>query len=188
MSPSVVIHRAQTIESALVFVNFLQSHGFDASLDNAGLAALHWGYIPALDGIAVRLPHSQLDNAREVLRPALKEAKADPALAEPARLRPAWRKRALAWSMLALYTGILQVALALVVVLLLPLVPPGWLPEAPPAPIYTFEYATFSSHPKPAKHEAEVLVFIVIAIGAFLIGLERVTRPTAQEEATGEHE
>lgn len=187
MSPSIIIHHAQDIESALVLTNFLQFHGFDASLDNGGHAALNWGIVPALGGIAVRLPRAQVDEVKELLRSALADAKADPEFAEHIQLRPDWQKRFLGWSMLGLYTGIIPISAALVVAMLLSWIPAGWFPEVPPRPpvsTYPFDYARLNNLPTPTKHEAEVLVFVALAIGAFLLGLERVTRPMPDEHVS----
>ena len=95
MSPSVIIHRAQDIESALVLTNFLQFHGFDARLDNGAHASIDWAIVPALGGIAVRLPRAQVDEAKALLRAAMADAAVDPEFAEQAYLHPKWQKRLL---------------------------------------------------------------------------------------------
>ena len=183
MSPSVIIHRAQDIESALVFANFLQFYGFDASLDNANHAGMDWAIVPALGGIAVRLPLYQLDDAKELLRVALKDAKADPEFSEPARLRPLWQKRLLAWSMIGFYTGILPIMLALLLAPLAALIPPELIPDLTPPPpeayseLYMLDHRTY---PAPGE-DIRKAVWIVIGFVAFLFLLERITRPTAQE-------
>jgi hypothetical protein len=194
MSPSVVIHRAQDIESALVLVNFFQFHGLDARLDNACHASIDWAIVPALGGIAVRLPRDQLEEAKDLLRTALKEARADPDFAEPARLRPVWQKRLLAWSMLGFYTGVLPVLIALllapVLASLASLIPPELIPDLrppPPEAYYETYGLDYGRAPSPGD-ELRRWVWVVLGFVAFLILLERVTRPTAQEEATGEHE
>jgi len=190
MSPSVVIHRAQDIESALVLVNFFQFHGLDARLDNAGHASIDWAIVPALGGIAVRLPRDQLEEAKDLLRTAVEEARANPNFAEPARLRPVWQKRLLAWSMLGFYTGILPVLIALLLAPLTNLLLPDLIPDLRPPPPEAY-YETYGlDHIRTPSHGDELRTWgwVVLGFVAFLILLERVTRPTAQVEATGEHE
>ena len=190
MSPSVIIHRAQDIESALVLVNFFQFHGLDARLDNAGHASVDWAIVPALGGIAVRLPRDQVEEAKDLLRTALKEAKENPDFAEPARLRPVWQKRLLAWSMLGFYTGVLPVLIALllapVLVSLASLIPPELIPDLRPPPPEAY-YGTFGlDHEDRATpvDDFRTMGWAVLGFVAFLILLERVTRPTAQEETS----
>ena len=127
MSPSVVIHRAPNAESALVLVNYLQSQGFDASLDNFGHAALDWSMIPALGGIAVRLPRAQVEDAKSALKEALETAAQDPEFSEVVRKRSSYRW--LAWSMIAVWFGLAQVVLGLLLYGVASLLPAKWLTD-----------------------------------------------------------
>lgn len=127
MSPSVVIHRAPNAESALVLANYLQSQGFDASLDNFGHAALDWSMIPALGGISVRIPRAQVEDAKSALREALEAAAQDPEFSEVVRKRPSYRW--LAWSMIAVWFGLAQVVLGLLLYGVASLLPAKWLTD-----------------------------------------------------------
>lgn len=187
MSPSVIIHRAQDIESALVLTNFLQFHGFDASIDNAAHASVDWSIIPALGGITVRLPRAQVDEAKSLLRRALRDARGNPEMAEPSHLRPDWKKRFLAWSMLGFYTGVLPVAVAILIAWLASLLPadllPGLLSTPVQDPLLTYSYNSGAAYEAQAhsKDDPLMVVWILVGLGAFLLGLERVTRPTPDE-------
>jgi len=189
MSPSVVIHRAQNIESALVLVNFLQFHGLDAQLDNGAHASIDWGIVPALGGIAVRLPDAQVKDAKVLLKTALVEARDSPDFGEPVQLRPIWHKRLLAWSMLGLYTGALQALLALLLVPAISMIPPGivdYLPSSSPRAYIGYAELGYLNAPTIAGDLKKGL-WVVLGFVAFLIALERVTRPQPQENM-GEHE
>lgn len=187
MSPSVIIHRAQDIESALVLTNFLQFHGLDASLDNAAHASVDWAIVPALGGIPVRLPRAQIEDAKDLLRTALRDAKANPDMTEPSHLHPDWQKRLLAWSMLGFYTGVLPVAIAILIAWFVSLFPAGLLPDLPstPAqdPMLTYSYYSGAAYEAqaPSTEDPMLIVWILVGFGAFLLGLERVTRPTPDE-------
>ena len=189
MSPSVIIHRAQDIESALVLVNFLQFHGLDARLDNAAHASVDWAIVPALGGIAIRLPRDQVEEAKDLLRTALKDARENPDFAEPTRRQPIWQKRLLAWSMLGFYTGVLPVLIALMLVPLVSLIPPDLIHNlwAPPPDAYSEVFALDHERLPTPGDDLRKAGWVVLGFVAFLILLERVTRPTAQE-ATGETE
>ena len=188
MSPSVVIHRAQDIESALVLVNFFHFYGLDAQLDNAGHASVDWGIVPALGGIAVRLPRDQVEEAKDLLRTALREAREDPDFAEPAHLRPVWQRRLLAWSMLGFYTGVLPVVIGLLLAPLISLIPPELIPDLSPPPpeayseIYMLDHRTY---PAPGE-DLRKAGWIVLGFVAFLILLERITRATGHEAMSDE--
>ena len=127
MSPSVVIHRAPNAESALVLVNFLQTQGFDASLDNFSHATLDWSIIPALGGIAVRIPRAQVEAARSAVREAFEAASQDPEFSEVVPRRRSYRW--LGWSMIAVWLGLAQVVLGLLLYGMASLLPAKWLTE-----------------------------------------------------------
>ena len=194
MSPSVIIHRAQDIESALVLTNFLQFHGFDARLDNAGHAAVDWGIVPALGGIAIRLPRAQVDEARQALRAALNEADAISVTDYQRRTR---RKRLLAYSMLGIYFGLIPLVVGAIIVGIAYTIPAEWFPAPaqaisdpmPPYPIFPSvtvvdDPMTGFSNPAPPRQELRVAVWLLLALFTFLLGLERVTRPTPDELAS----
>ena len=187
MSPSVIIHRASDMEAALVLTNFLQFHGFDASLDNAGHASLDWGSVPAFGGIAVRMPRAQVDAARQVLRTAMREADLTNDAAYPHRTR---RKRLLAYSMLGIYFGLVQALIAGMLLVIVFVLPESWLTTMigtpQPADAHNAYYFDYFESPR-REIDAREFTAWVLGFAAFLILLERITRPTAHE-ATGEAE
>jgi hypothetical protein len=64
MSQSAVLRNYGQVEEALIVCAALQSAGFDASIDNYNHATVNWLLVPALGGIPVRLPASQLEDAK----------------------------------------------------------------------------------------------------------------------------
>ena len=68
MSESAVLRNYGRVEEALIVCAALQYAGFDASIDNYNHATVNWLLVPALGGIPVRLPTSQLEDAKAYLR------------------------------------------------------------------------------------------------------------------------
>ena len=68
MSQSAVLRNYGQVEEALIVCAALQDAGFEASIDNYNHASVNWLIVPALGGIPVRLPVSQLEDARAYLQ------------------------------------------------------------------------------------------------------------------------
>lgn len=89
MSPSVVFGTYSYVEEALVVCSALNDAGFDASIDNLNHAVTDWALVTALGGIRVRLPSTQLDEARAALVD-MRSSAAQAAEPEPIRMRSRW--------------------------------------------------------------------------------------------------
>ena len=74
MSESAVLRNYGRVEEALIVCAALQYAGFDASIDNYNHATVNWLLVPALGGIPVRLPTSQLEDAKAYLREMVETA------------------------------------------------------------------------------------------------------------------
>lgn len=100
MSQSAVLRNYGQVEEALIVYAALQAAGFDVSIDNYNHASLDWLIVPALGGIPVRLPASQLEDARAYLQDMVDTAEIRLAEATGEQLVPVrkkyWRARAVA--------------------------------------------------------------------------------------------
>jgi hypothetical protein len=105
MSQAAILQNYGRIEEALVVCAALQDAGFDAAIDNFNHATVNWLMVPALGGIPVRLPASQLLDARaylDELVSSVEDRLGEAAGASPEPiLRKYWRARIVAF----LYLG-----------------------------------------------------------------------------------
>ena len=103
MSESAVLRNYGRVEEALIVCAALQYAGFDASIDNYNHATVNWLLVPALGGIPVRLPTSQLEDAKAYLREMVETAEDRLVDATGEAPDPVRRKYWRAWAVAALF-------------------------------------------------------------------------------------
>ncbi|MEL6826838.1 MAG: hypothetical protein AAFN91_11375 [Pseudomonadota bacterium] len=74
MSASSIIRRCASLSEARICVGLLKARGFLAEIDNAAHAELDWGSVPALGGVAIRVPRSQFEPAKREIIDAIDHA------------------------------------------------------------------------------------------------------------------
>ena len=128
MSKLVVIRRCATIEEAFVVDSLLQDGGFLSSTPVRYHAQNEWWSVHAFNGIPVFIPAAQVLDAAEYLIEMRKTAK-ERLEAEFGEIDPTpWKRRPIRrWSMLAKDSGIIQLSLS-VLALLLSFLPVGIVP------------------------------------------------------------
>ena len=151
MSGAVIIRACASTNEATIVAGLLQDAGFDAALDNFNHASLEWWLIPALGGVYVRVPPSQLLDAGHYMIDAVRSADERLKLAtgEPDD-SPLKTRYLTAWSMLFVISGIAYAILTVFGVALFylidPFIPDGWL-VSNPDPYAPFRYASFEAAP-----------------------------------------
>ncbi|WP_290496224.1 hypothetical protein [Hyphomonas sp. UBA4494] len=103
MSESAVLRNYRRVEEALIVCAALQYAEFDASIDNYNHATVNWLLVPALGGIPVRLPASQLEDAKAYLREMVETAEDRLVEATGEAPDPVRRKYWRAWAVAALF-------------------------------------------------------------------------------------
>lgn len=129
MSDSIIIRLCATLVEANICCGLLKANGFDASIDNAHHAAQDWMVVPALGGVAIRLPASQQQPAMDCIVEIATAA--DSILTEEFGPYdpPVKRRRVAIWTMILIQIGIFQLAAAHLLMYLVPLIPPNWVPS-----------------------------------------------------------
>ena len=103
MSESAVLRNYGRVEEALIVRAALQYAGFDASIHNYNHSTVNWLLVPALGGIPVRLPTSQLEDAKAYLREMVETAEDRLVEATGEAPDPVRRKYWRAWAVAALF-------------------------------------------------------------------------------------
>ncbi|MEE9381094.1 MAG: hypothetical protein V3V03_06800 [Hyphomonadaceae bacterium] len=166
MSRSVVIRRCASVEGALVVQALLQDAGFGASLENWHMAALDWAMIPALNGIAIWIPESELIPAGQYMIDAVDTAAArleeatgplDDGVLKRSRFKPL--------TMLFFYLGGVEFLVPPLYWLLISL-PQEWFPFERSYPTINpvFAQGHYSSPGVDLSHAFSALVFLAIIL------------------------
>jgi len=130
MTRAAVLRNYSNIEEALVVCATLQDAGFDAVIDNLNHATLEGYLIPALGGIPVRLPESQLQDARGYLNDMAQSAEERLLAATGETIEPIKRRRLRAWLGFAIVLGFAELIGFAILWLLHILVPHTWVPQS----------------------------------------------------------
>jgi hypothetical protein len=140
MSPSVVLHNYSRVEEALVVCSALQDAGFDATIDNLNHAILEWYLVPALGGIQVRLPATQLEPARAHLNEMVQTAEQRLTDVTGQATDPIHHRYWRAWTGLAIFVGVFNLFGIAVFWLIDKIIPPKWvtMPDSDVVPFFDF--------------------------------------------------
>jgi len=182
MSNSVVIKRCATLNEAYILQGLLAANGFDARLDEANHAAMNWWLIPALNGVAIRLPITQ---AAEAKRTVLAIAETAPANLEK-QFGPyeAPRKygRASVWFYWLSFFGLLQLMFIGSIILLDRLVPDAWLPITNQTPYISAYYGGGINVNWERAGNGFVLMFFMIGLLIFEFFSTRPQKPPKEPQ------
>ena len=131
MSSIVTIRRCATLPEALINVSFLQSRGIEASLDNYHHAAVNWLIVPALNGIGVSVPASDVEAAKQAIVDAMSADTQEFETLYGAYEAPAPVSKWPVWLFWASILGIPWLLYSLLVAILELLIPARFVPETP---------------------------------------------------------
>jgi len=175
MSSSVVLRRCATLSEAHICAGLLNSRDIWAVVDNAEHAAVDWGSVCAFGGVYVRVFASDYERAKQEI--------IDSVLAAPAVLKDlsgsieplpnARRWRAI--SMLLIYLGVVNFFGGLLLIFVIPLIPPEWVPQTQ-ANDYWFDISSGVSTAPPGPGANGLILVLMIA--SFLLWELRTTQPT----------
>lgn len=165
MSPSAVLRNYCRVEEALVVCSALQDAGFDAAVDNLNHATLEWYLVPALGGIQVRIPASQLKPAKAYLNEIFHTAEqrlleATGETADPIHRRRYWR----AWIGIAIWFGVADLLGIATLWLALKLVPPDWWPKPDEMGVPKYELGTTIAQPPDLSNILTGLLFLLMLV------------------------
>ena len=165
MSPSVVLRNYSRVEEALVVCSALQDAGFDAAIDNLNHATLEWYLVPALGGIQVRIPASQLKPAKAYLNEMFHTAEqrlleATGETADPIHRRRYWR----VWTGLAIWFGVADLLGIATLWLALKLVPPDWWPKPDEMVVPKYELGPTIAKPPDLSNILTGLLFLLMLV------------------------
>ena len=164
MSHTVILRAFATVSEARICRSILETHGIQASIDNEEIVVQDWSIVPAVGGVHVRVPKSQLSAAKSALTDHLKYA--EEILKEHAlpgdSITTSQRWKAII--MLLMYLGFFNLGLAWFLLTLDSLIPPEWIPTSEPLFSQARVNTGFGiSSPGPGA-EGVVLVFLIAMI------------------------
>lgn len=129
MTQAAVLRNYSNPEEALVVSAALQDGGFAAEIDNINHVTLEWYLIPALGGVQVRVPDSQLAAARAYLNDMVESAYERLIAATGEIPEPAPRSRWRAWVGVALWFGLAEIIGLAIIWVLSAIIPPEWITD-----------------------------------------------------------
>ena len=183
MSASLIIRRCASLSEARICVGLLKSRGFLAEIDNAAHAELDWGSIPALGGVAIRVPRSQFEPAKREIIDAIEhadEALIDEFEADYDDRVDMGRRRWRAWTMLLISTGIFNLIFGYILAMILNRLPRDWFPAPPEATQYFG--IPIETHLTPPTLAWDGIIFMLL-IALFLVWeIGSVTRSRSTED------
>ncbi len=167
---SVVIRRCASLPEAYVCWGLLRANGFEASLDNANYAAIDWGAVHAIGGIAIRVPISQFERAKTCIVESVEVASA----LNTKTVKMTFANRMKAVSMLLIFFGVIEFLGAILIIWLASIVPSNWLPTASDSVFYVSTHTGLGIAPPGPGIEGLLFMMLV----SFLLLWELIsTRP-----------
>ena len=132
MSTTAIVRTCATLNEAYICRGLLQTHGIQASIDNAEHAAVDWSIVQALGGVHIRVPISQYGLAKTTIVQTVEHARNSPAKSGE-EYEPSTRsQRRKAWIMMLFWFGVFNTILLFVIIWLEAVIPHEWFPEPPP--------------------------------------------------------
>ena len=183
MSASLIIRRCASLSEARICVGLLKSRGFLAEIDNAAHAELDWGSIPALGGVAIRVPRSQFEPAKREIIDAIEhadEALIDEFEADYDDRVDMGRRRWRAWTMLLISTGIFNLIFGYILAMILNRLPRDWFPAPPEATQYFG--IPIETHLTPPTLAWDGIIFMLLSARFLVWEIGSVTRSRATED------
>ena len=167
MSDTVIIRRCATLNEAYILRGLLTANGFSATLDEANHAAMNWWLIPALNGVAIRLPIAQVEDAKRTVIAIAETAPADLEKQFGPYEPPRKYGRASLWFYWLSFFGLAQLVVIGLIILLDRLVPEAWIPATNQSPFFTPHYGGGAGFDWERAANGFVLMFFMVGLLIF---------------------
>lgn len=168
MSDTVILRACATVSEARICCGLLQTHNIHASVDNAEHVVQNWWVVPAVGGVHVRVPRSQLDAAHTVLNEHVQHAGAllrqHASPGDPITKTRRWKALSMLLLWLSLWLGIAHLLFYGFFTWLDGLVPYSWIPNPEPPQTEVSIGNGMGVGPAGPGAEGVVLVFVIAMI------------------------